>query len=129
MTGMSAYYTSRAVFSAAFGILLALAGLEWWMAALMGTVVFGFFLWAPRSGRYAVYPELGVTALRRDERTQTINDKAARNAFIVTMLAIAAIAIYFGLFAPAVVPVRVLEYILILGALAYFVCDFFLRRP
>ena len=48
---------------------------------------------------------------------------------IVVIVAIAAIAIYFGLFAPAVVPVRVLEYILILGALAYFVCDFFLRRP
>ena len=128
MTGMSAYYTSRAVISAAFGILLAFTGLEWWMATLIGVVVFGFFLWAPRSGRYAVYPELGVTALRRDERTQTINDKAARHAFVVTMLAIAGIVIYFGGSAPAVVSVRVLEYTLILGALTYFVSDFFLRR-
>jgi len=96
MSGMSAYYISRAVISAASGVLLALTGLQWWMATLMGVIVFGLFLWAPRSGRYAVHPEFGVTALRRDEHTQAINDKAARNAFVVTMLAIAGIAIYFG---------------------------------
>jgi hypothetical protein len=128
MSGMSAYYISRAVISAASAVLLALTGLQWWMATLMGVIVFGLFLWAPRSGRYAVHPEFGVTALRRDERTQTINDKAARNAFIVTMLAIAGIAIYFGSIAPAGVPVAALQSVLILGALTYFVSDFFLRR-
>jgi hypothetical protein len=128
MSGMSVYYISRAVISAALGVLLALTGLQWWMAMLMGVIVFGFFLWAPRSGRYAVHPEFGVTALRRDERTQTINDKAARNAFIVTMLAIAGIAIYFGSIVPASVPVTMLQYMLILGALTYFVSDFVLRR-
>jgi nitrogen fixation-related uncharacterized protein len=128
MSGMSVYYISRAVISAALGVLLALTGLQWWMAVLMGVIVFGFFLWAPRSGRYAVHPEFGVTALRRDERTQTINDKAARNAFIVTMLAIAGIAIYFGSIVPASVPVTMLQYMLILGALTYFVSDFVLRR-
>ena len=128
MSGMSAYYISRAVISAASGVLLALTGLQWWMATLMGVIVFGLFLWAPRSGRYAVHPEFGVTALRRDERTQAINGKAARNAFIVTMLAIAGIAIYFGSIAPASVPVAMLQSMLILGALTYFVSDFFLRR-
>ena len=126
MSGMSAYYISRAIISAAFGVFLVVTGFEWWMAALMGAVVFGLFLWAPRSGRYAVHPEFGVTALRRDERTQGINDKAARNAFVVMMLALAGLAIYFG--ASTVVPVRVLEYALILVALAYFGSDFFLRR-
>jgi heme A synthase len=128
MSGMPAYYISRAVISAACGLLLALTGLQWWMATLMGVVVFGLFLWAPRSGRYAVHPESGVTALRRDERTQAINDKAARNAFIVTMLAMAGIAIYYGSIAPAGVPVAMLQSMLILGALTYFVSDFFLRR-
>jgi len=128
MSGMSLYYTSRAMITVAFALLLALTGMEWWLATLMGALVLIFFLWAPRSGRYAVHPEFGATALRRDERTQGINDKAARNAFIVTLLAIAGIAIYFGSIAPAAVPVAILERALILGALTYFVSDFFLRR-
>ncbi len=126
MSGMSAYYISRAIISAAFAVFLAVTGFELWMATLMGAIVFGLFLWAPRSGRYAVHPEFGVTALRRDERTQGINDRAARNAFVVVMLALAGLAIYFG--ATAFVPVRVLEYALILGVLTYFGSDLFLRR-
>ena len=128
MTGMSRYYLSRAVISAAFGFLFALTGSPWWMAALIGVIAFAFFLWAPRSGRYAVHPELGVTALRRDERTQGINDRSARNAFIVTMLAVAGAALYFGRFPPAVVPVSFLNHTLILGVLTYFLSDFLQRR-
>lgn len=128
MSGMSFYYISRAIISAAFGLLLALAGLQWWIATLTSAIVFGFFLWAPRSGRYAVHSEFGISALRRDERTQAINDKAARNAFVVTMLAIAGSAIYFGSIAPASVPVVMLQGTLILGTLTYFVSDFLLRR-
>ncbi|CAG0956725.1 hypothetical protein ANRL3_00604 [Anaerolineae bacterium] len=127
-TGMPAYYISRAAISVAFAFFLALTGIQWWMAALFGGVVFAFFLYAPRSGRYAVHPELGVTALRRDERTQGINDRAARNAFIVTMLAIAGLTIYFGSIAPASVPVAIVQGVLILGVLAYYASDFFLRR-
>ena len=128
MSGMSAYYISRAVISAALGVLLTLSGLEWWMAALLGVIVFAFFVYAPRSGRYSVHPELGVTALRRDERTQGINDKAARNAFVVTMLAIAGMTIYFGAMAAVNVPIAALKWTLVLGVLVYFVSDFVLRR-
>ena len=128
MSGMSAYYISRAVISAALGVVLALTGLEWWMAALLGAMAFAFFIWAPHSGRYSVHPELGVTALRRDERTQGINDKAARNAFVVTMLAIAGIAIYFGAIAAVSVPIAMLRWTLVLGVLVYYVSDFVLRR-
>ena len=128
MSGMTVYYVSRAVISAALGVLLALTGLEWWMAALLGAIAFAFFVWAPRSGRYSVHPELGVTALRRDERTQGINDKAARNAFVVTMLAIAGTAIYFGSIAAVSVPIAMLKWTLVLGVLVYFVSDFVLRR-
>lgn len=128
MTGMSVYYISRAVISAALGVLLALTGFQWWLAVLMSAIVFAFFLWAPRSGRYSVHPEFGFTALQRDERTQIINDKAARNAFVFTMLAVAGIAIYFGSIAPAGVPVGILHWTLILGVLTYFASDLFLRR-
>jgi len=128
MTGMSLYYLSRAVISAAFGLLFALTGSPWWMAALIGIIAFAFFLWAPHSGRYAVHPELGVTALRRDERTQGINDRSARNAFIVTMLAVAGATLYFGRYTPAVVPVSFFNYLLILGVLTYYLSDFLQRR-
>jgi uncharacterized membrane protein len=128
MTGMSRYYISRALISIALGALLALTGSQWWMAGLVGVIVFAYFLWAPHSGRYAVHPELGVTALRRDERTQTINDKAARNAFVATILTVAGIAVYFGTIAPANVPVAILNLALVLGTLTYFVSDFWLRR-
>ncbi len=128
MTGLSRYYLSRALISLAFGGLLALTGSPWWMAVLVGLLVFALFLWAPRSGRYAVHPELGVTALRRDERTQVINDKAARNGFVVTILAIAAIATYFGTIAQTDVPILALHLSLVLGVMTYFFSDFWLRR-
>lgn len=54
---------------------------------------------APHSGRYSVHPELGVTALRLDERTQITNDKAARNAFVISILALCGITAYFGILA------------------------------
>jgi hypothetical protein len=128
MTGMTRYYVSRAVIALAMGLLFALTGSPWWLAALIGGLVLAFFLWAPLSGRYVVQPENGITALRRDERTQGINDKAARNAFVVSMLALAGISIYFGAVAPALVPVALLNLVLALGALTYFASDVWLRR-
>jgi hypothetical protein len=128
MSGMSLYYVSRALIALAVGGLLALTGSPWWAALLAGLITFGWFLWAPRSGRYAVHPELGVTALRRDERTQIINDKAARNGFVMVTLAIAAIAIYFGTVVETEVPVALLDYTLVLAAMTYFLSDFWLRR-
>jgi hypothetical protein len=128
MTGMTRYYVSRIVFAIALGLLFAFTGSPWWMAALIGGLALAFFLWAPQSGRYVVQPERGGTALRRDERTQVINDKAARNAFVISMLSLAAIEVYFGAFAPALVPVALLNLVLALGVLTYFASDAWLRR-
>ena len=128
MSGMSRYYVSRASVCVAFGGLLALTGSPWWAALLVGTVVFAVFLYVPHSGRYAVHPDLGATALRRDERTQTIADKAARNAFVATMLAMAGVAIYYGAIASTSVPVAAIDLILVLAALTYFLSDFWMRR-
>jgi hypothetical protein len=128
MTGMTAYYVSRMLISAGLGVLLATTGATWWSAALMAGIVFLLFVWAPQSGRYAVHPELGVTALRRDERTQGITDKAARNAFVVVMLAVMGLVLYYGRLSPAEVPVPALDLLLALGAVAYFGTDLWLRR-
>ncbi len=128
MTGMKAYYLSRALISIAFGALVAVSGSAWWLGLVVAVAAFGWFLLAPHIGRYAVHPELGTTALRRDERSQMINDKAARNAFVVSMLAVAAVAIYYEAMAVGSVPVGVIKWLLVLGAVAYYASDFLLRR-
>jgi len=128
MRGLSRYYASRALISAALGGLFVLTGASWWMALLAAAAALAFFLWAPRSGRYAVHPNSGVTALRRDERTQTISDKAARNAFVVSVLALAAIAITFGSVFRTDVPIGFLSGTIALAAVTYFTSDLWLRR-
>jgi hypothetical protein len=125
---MMPYYLSRIILSVAFGVLLFVTGLSLWKAVLSGGLILALFLWAPHSGRYSVHPEFGVTALRRDERTQVINDKAARNAFIVSMLTIGAIGVYFGFFSVINISISVFEIVLVIGALTYFVSDFWLRK-
>jgi hypothetical protein len=127
MTGMKSYYVSRALISIAFGVLFA-ADSSWWTGILVGTLAFAWFLLAPHIGRYSVHPEFGITALRRDERAQVINDKAARNAFVISMLALGGIIVYFGIFALTSVPIAVFKWLLIIGVLIYYVSDFWLRK-
>jgi hypothetical protein len=127
MTGMKSYYVSRAIISIAFGALFA-TGSTWWTGILVGTLAFAWFLLAPHIGRYSVHPEFGITALRRDEHTQVINDKAARNAFVISMLALGGIIVYFGAFALTSVPTAVFKWLLILSVLIYYLSDFWLRK-
>ena len=125
---MLPYYVSRTIFSAAFGVLLYVTGSPLWSSVLMSGLILAFFLWAPHSGRYSVHPEFGITALRRDEFTQVINEKAARNAFIVSMLVIATIAIYSGSIGMINISLRFMKMVLIIGALTYFASDLWLRK-
>lgn len=128
MTGMKAYYLSRLVLSAAIGAFAVFVGAAWWLGVLLALVAFALFWLAPRLGRYAVHPEEGVTALRRDERSQAINAASGLNAFVISMLGLGGVIIYFGMLASRDVPVTVLEGLLILGALVYYATDFWLRR-
>ena len=128
MTGMTWYHVSRAVISIAVGGLFVLAGAPWWMAAGVGVVALAFFIWVPRSGRYAVRPEDGVTALQRDERTQAITNRAARNGFALTMLSLAGLILYFELGASSDVPVSALALVLLIGTATHFVSDLWFRR-
>jgi hypothetical protein len=128
MTVRTSYYVTRALISAAFGIVFAVSGLPWWGALLTSAAMFAYFLWVPRSGRYFVRPQGGTAPLRHDERTQAIRDRAARNGFMGITLALAATVLYFGLIAPGDLPVGVPSLILALGVLIYFVSDYWLRR-
>jgi hypothetical protein len=128
MTGMRAYYISRAFVSAAFGLLLVLGGSPWWAGVAVGALAFVWFLVAPRIGRYAVHPDLGITALRRDERGSAINNAAARNAFVGCMLAVGGAIAYAATNAMNAVPLAVLQWLLILGVVIYYASDFWMRR-
>lgn len=125
---MIPYYLSRAIISVVVGVLLVATGSPVWQAILIAGFILAFFLYAPHSGRYSVHPELGVTALRRDERTQAINDKAARNAFIISMLILGGVVVYFSSFGVANVSISVFKLVLAIGALTYFVSDLWLRK-
>jgi len=103
-------------------------GSPWWMALQIVGLLFALFLWAPHSGRYAVHPEFGITALRRDERTQVINDRAARNAFVVSMLLLGAVAVFSGVSGMMSITLGVIKIVLLAGALTYFACDLWLRK-
>lgn len=128
MNTMSAYYISRAIFSVLWGILFFLTGSPWWQSILAGVLVLAAFIWAPKSGRFTVRPEKGVFALQREERTQAITDKAARNTLVVTMLISAGMALYFGGRADGSVPVLWLNAMLLVGVITYWLSDLMLRR-
>jgi hypothetical protein len=122
------YYLSRAAFSIAFGLLFLVTGSPWWMALLIGGLLLALFLWAPHNGRYAVHPEFGITALRRDERTQVINDRAARNAFVISMLLLGAAVVFSGASGAISLSLSIVKLVLLAGALTYFASDLWLRK-
>lgn len=128
MKGLNRYYLVRAVISAALAALVALAGAPWWGALLAGLVIFGLFVWAVRSGRYVVQSERGATALRSDEYTRAIRDRATRYGFVALMLALGGVVLYYGLIAHADVPVAVVGGVLLIGWIAYFTTDILARR-
>jgi hypothetical protein len=66
--------------------------------------------------------------VRRDERTQAIADKTARNSFIVLMIAVASIRAYFGSIARTDVPVALMCLLSPLGMVVHFAADIWLRR-
>ena len=124
---MLPYYISRAIFSIAFARLFYVTGSTVWGSLGLGALLLALFLWAPHCGRYSVHPEYGVTALRRDERSQAINDKAACNAFVVMMLLIGGAGLYFGAAGVATVSSGLLKALIITGVLVYYASDIWLR--
>jgi len=125
---MMPYYLSRMGLTVIIGIFLFATGSSIWISILISVLLLALFIWAPHSGRYSVHPEFGITALRRDEFTEVINDKAARNAFVVSMLVLAAITVYFGYAGLILIPASVLKWTLAFGVLTYYGTDLWMRK-
>ncbi len=121
------YIVSRVVLSAACAGALVLGGLAWWIAVPAGAVIFVFFLLVGKTDRYVIRDDAGAAPFRRDERSQTIRDKAARNAFVLTVLCLAGLTIAYGRL-DAAVPVAALGSLLALAAATYAVSELLLRR-
>jgi hypothetical protein len=101
---------------------------SWWLGVLSALLVFFLFLFLPRSGRYKVKPERGLTPLQRDEWTEQINDKAGRNAWGVVALVGSMAILYYGLISPGDVPLEVLALGILSGMAAYYGTDLWMRR-
>lgn len=128
MNGMGMYYLSRAILSLVLTAAFLFLGAAWWLALTVGALVFAFFVYAPRSGRYSVHPERGLTAPQRDERSREINQKSARNAFIAVLLLLAAVLLYTWRLPSTQIPIAAVGLILVCGWAVYYISDAWLRR-
>jgi hypothetical protein len=128
MKSMTSYYLSRALLAILFSILFVSAGAPWWSGILAGIAAMAYFIWVPKSGRFTVKDEGGIAPLRRDERGQDINNKSARNALIISVLALACVSLYYSNVAQTDVPVHILDLIVLLAVASYFISDIWLRR-
>jgi hypothetical protein len=125
---MKSYYISRGVLSILFSGAVYLISGSVWVGALSAVLVFATFVLLSRSGRYVVRPDEGATALRRDERTENINQRSGLNAWVVVAVAGSGLVLYYSLISPGDVPVGLLGSLLLLGLATYYVSDFWLRR-
>lgn len=125
---MTLYYASRGVVSMVFGGLVFLVSKSILAGLLLAVLVFTVFLWLPRSGRYKVFPNKGVTALRRDEWSQSINQRSGRNAWVIVTLGGSGLVLYYGLVSPGDVPNGLLGGLLLLGLVTYYLSDLWMRR-
>ncbi len=124
---LSARYVATRLFVAV--VLAVLAGLvsgSAYLAGMFGGLIFVVLLVARRSGRYLSTANGAI--LRRDERGREIADRAARNGFVVLVLATGGLAMVFHALGRTAVPVGLLEGALALGALAWLASDLWQRR-
>lgn len=125
---MKRYYVSRGVVSIVFGGLFYLFSGSLLAGLLSAVLVFITFMYLPRSGRYKVFPHKGSTALRRDEWTQSINQRSGRNAWVIVTIGGGGLVLYYGLISPGDVPFVLLGGLLLLGVVTYYVSDYWMRR-
>ena len=121
-----AFVATRTLVAAALGALAVLVGASWYAAGVLAGVALVALLVARRSGRYLSTDNGSV--LRRDERGREIADRAARNGFVVLVLAVGAISAVSHALGRASVPVGAVEGALAAGALAWLASDLWQRR-
>jgi len=125
---MQSYYISRGLIAILFGGLVYWFGGSILAGVLSAAAILAVFVYLPRSGRYRVNPEKGVSPMRRDEWSQNVNRRSGLYAWVVVTIAGSALVLYYGLISPGNVPLGMVGALLLLGVLTYYVSDFWLRR-
>jgi hypothetical protein len=111
------YYITRAIVSAALGVIVVSSGWPWWGGVAMSFFGFAAFLWYAHSGHYLVDPSTPLAPLRRDAR-----GKAVRNQALVIAVAVAGVSYALGsLLGPILsFPPNLGSWALLLGMVVYF---------
>jgi hypothetical protein len=112
------YYVSRGILSVLIGVVIFGGGSPWWMALLIGILVFAGFLWYAHSGFYLIDTSQPLTPLRRDARGKAVRDRAV----VISVVVGAAVYLVLSL-AGLVLPFTLLPLSLAVPAavIAYFV--------
>lgn len=126
MSMSARYVVTRLLVAAVLAVLVGLVSGSSYLAGAVGGLGFVVLLVARRSGRYLTTADGAV--LRRDERGREIADRAARNGFVVLVLATGALSMVFHALGRTAVPVGLLEGALALAALAWLASDLWQRR-
>ncbi|HKI56968.1 MAG TPA: hypothetical protein VKB31_07420 [Trueperaceae bacterium] len=120
------FVATRLLAAIVVGGLAVLVGASWYAAgALAGLAAVGLLV-ASRQGRHLSTANGAV--LRRDERGRMIADRAARNGFVVLLLAVAAITVAAHALGRTSVSVGLVDAALAAGALAWLASDLWQRR-
>jgi len=120
------YVATRLLVAAVLAALAGLVGGSWYLAGVFGGLSFVALMVVRRGGRYLTTANGAV--VRRDERGREIADRAARNGFVVLVLATGVLAMVFHALGRGAVPVGLLDGALVLGALAWLASDLWQRR-
>lgn len=128
MGSLRNYYFSRMFIGIVFGMLFIFFGAPWWAGLLAGLITLLGFAWAYHSGRYVKQIRAdGQMKLVHDENTRAIANKAARNGFVMSVLALAFINLYFWKSGSDTLPIGYLQAILAISLLTFAISDIILR--
>jgi len=119
------YYLSRALLAALLGWLIATSSGLVWMGIVLGLLVFAGFVYYLHNGRYIVDDGHPFFPLRRDDRAESIRNKALVVSVVVAGLAYFAIFILNRMAASPAIPSSL---VLPLGVVVYFVYSMVLDK-
>ena len=122
------YYVTRGLMILAWVGLMALLGTRREIIFFGALLMVAFYLWLPRSGRYAFRADRPLSPLRRDERERMISSRAAAYAFVATLVALSAAVLAATLRGQGILSTDMVSSIIALGMMVWFAASFWLHR-
>ena len=95
--GLTWYYVTRLAMVGVWLVVATIGGLPLWASAVPAAGMIAYFLWLPRGGRFVVREDQALTPMRRDERGEAINARAAKWALVVETLLVGVATVWAAL--------------------------------